>query len=131
MEIFPRNVLKHFFHKVYLRQILDTKKKKKVYDLLYFTNLMDATFAQGAFCELNVASAGCAGLRSRDTANSLWPSWVCCCYKTLRTLALSTSVNVLGNVGVCFRVKMRRAILVPTASLNGRESQSLTDGALR
>ena len=61
---------------------------------------MEAIFTYEAFCGLETGSAGYTGLRSQDSANSLWLSSVYCCYKTLRTLALSTSVHVLGNTFV-------------------------------
>lgn len=99
MDFFTSNVLKRFSHKTHLRKILNTKKNR-ICDLLYFIDLMDTTFTQEAFCGLKTGSAGCAGLRSQDSANSLCLSSVCCWYKPLRTLALSASVNVLGNVFV-------------------------------
>jgi len=44
---------------------------------------MEAIFTYEAFCGLETGSAGYTGLRSQDSANSLWLSSVYCCYKTL------------------------------------------------
>lgn len=74
----------------------------------YFMDLMDTIFTK-AFCGLEVDSVLSSGVTlSRCCLLSLWLCSVCWCYKTLRTLALSTSGNGLGNVFVVLEQRWGR-----------------------
>lgn len=70
---FHKKYFEIFFPQDTFKKILNTKTNR-IYDLSYFIDLMDTSFTQEAFCGLKTGSAGCAGLRSQDSAKSLWLS---------------------------------------------------------